>query len=260
MSSPVPILLYHSISSDRGPLSKWTLAPELFAAHMDYLDAEGYTPITVTQFAQSLIDYTLRLPGRPVVITFDDGFGDFYTQALPVLRRHGFTATIYIPTWFTGHTSRLLDVRSLPERPMMSWDQIAKVSSNGIECGGHGHSHSRLDTLSKIAAWDEITRCKMELKQHLGQSVFTFAYPDGHHNPVIRQLVQQAGYTSACSLKPSTNAGQTDRFSLARIPIGSETSVQNLKRLVTGAHPSGGQPSTRVRTRRKHAMQSPAPG
>ena len=99
MSRVVPILLYHSIAEDVPPaFSEWAVSPAVFADQMISLFEHRYTPITVSQLSAAMTGSNERLPDRPVVITFDDGFADFYTAALPILKRYGFPATLYIPT------------------------------------------------------------------------------------------------------------------------------------------------------------------
>src|SRR6266571_9064722 len=116
----VPILMYHSISHDASPKFKpFAVSPELFAKHMAYLHEHGYTPITVTQFANALIQGGSALPERPVVLTFDDGFADFFTDALPVLERYSFTATLYVTTAFIGSTSRRMQHKGEAARSML---------------------------------------------------------------------------------------------------------------------------------------------
>ena len=105
----VPILMYHSISDHASPRFKqFTVSPKSFAEHMAYLHQHKYTPITVTQFVTALWEKGSKLPRRPVVITFDDGFADFYTEDLPVLRQYGFPATLHVATAFINSTSRWL--------------------------------------------------------------------------------------------------------------------------------------------------------
>ncbi len=235
MSVQVPILLYHSISEEATPqFRKWTVRGETFAAHMAYLHDCQYTPITVTQLAQALTDTGARLPERPVVLTFDDGLADFYTGALPVLKRYGFAATLYITAGFVGGISRWLHPMGEGERPMLSWAQVAEISASGIECGAHSRSHPELDTLSPLAAWDEIACSKIELEQHIGRPVETFAYPHGYYSPAVRRLVQEAGYSSACAVKHAMSTTADDRFALARIIIAVDTDLDNFARLVAG--------------------------
>ncbi len=88
----IPILMYHSIAQSTNPKFKqFAVPPALFAEHMTYLRQHSYTPINVTQLVCMLSQGKFALPERPVVLTFDDGFADFYTNALPVLQQCGFT-------------------------------------------------------------------------------------------------------------------------------------------------------------------------
>ena len=246
MTIPVPILLYHSVSDNVSPKFKtWSVTPKDFDAQLAYLGDRQLTPITVTQLAQLMIHSEAPLPVRPVVVTFDDGLADFYSFALPVLKDHGFAATLYITTGFVGQTSRWLDPLGEGRRPMLTWSQIAEINASGVECGGHSFSHPQLDTLSPSAAWDEIVRCKIALEQHLGQAVTTFAYPHGYYSPVVRRLVQQAGYTSACAVKRAMSATTDDRFALARIEVTADTDLESFGRLLAGQ----GVPAAPVRER-----------
>lgn len=227
----VPILLYQNISSS-GPFLKTSLHPELFAAHLAFLHANGYTPVTVSQLAQAMIDYTVRLPHRPIVLTFDNGLSDFYSEALPVLRKFEFPATVYISTSSVGRSGRWGRREKELNDHTLTWEEIGRLCLNGIECGAHGHRQIRLDSLSRRGAWDEITHSKMEFQRHLGRSVSTFAYPDGYASNRSRQLVQEAGFTSACTARRGSNRDLNDRFSLARIPVANGTDVRALKCLL----------------------------
>ena len=84
---------------------------------------------------------------------------------------------------------------------MLTWDQLSEISANGIECGGHTHSHPQLDTLSPAEAFREIAQSKRLLEDHLGQNVLSFAYPFGYYTANTQRQVQEAGYTSACAVK-----------------------------------------------------------
>lgn len=235
MNVQVPILLYHSVAEQVAPgFRKWSVRPALFAAHMAYLHNHQYTPMTVTQLVQAINDERASLPARPVVVTFDDGLVDFYTDALPSLTQYSVPATLYIVAGFVGGASRWLRADGEGDRPMLTWEQIAAISASGIECGAHSFAHFQLDTLSAAAAREEIVRSKGILEKHLGRPVMTFAYPHGYYSPTVRRLVQQAGFSSACAVKHAMSTLADDRFALARIIVTADTSVQDLNRLLAG--------------------------
>lgn len=231
----VPILMYHSISStDNVKFKPFTVSPTSFAQQMEYLYQQGYTPITVTQLVQSRTAQRPALPAHPVVLTFDDGFTDFLTNAIPILQHYRFTATLYVPTAFVGQTSRWLRKEKETTRPVLTWEQLRQVQQLGIECGGHTHSHPRLDTLSPAQAQAEIVRCKEILEQHLEQPVTSFAYPFGSYTARVRQFVQEAGYISACTVKHAMSDEHTDPLALTRFQVKPETSLETFGRLLKG--------------------------
>ncbi|TMD97044.1 MAG: polysaccharide deacetylase family protein, partial [Chloroflexi bacterium] len=157
----VPILMYHSISGNASSkFRQFTVSPALFAEQMAYLHQQAYTPITVTQYVRAQFQRETELPEHPIVLTFDDGFADFLTAALPVLTQYNFAATLYVSTAFVGGTSRWLRREEETGRLMLTWEQLAEISSCGIECGAHSHNHRQLDILPNPAAWDEIMQSK----------------------------------------------------------------------------------------------------
>ncbi len=235
----IPILMYHSISSYASPRFRpCTVSPQVFEKHLSYLEQHDYTAVTVTQFVRAMVQGRAKLPLRPVILTFDDGYEDFYTHALPALRRHGFAATLYIATAFVGGTSRWLQREGESMRPMLTWEQLAEISASGIECGAHSHTHQPLDMLPLSTARNEIVYSKEVLEEHLGQEVSSFAYPFGYYTPRVQQIVQAYGYTSACALKRMLNSLYDDPYALARLALQADTAVDDLATaLSTGRGP-----------------------
>jgi peptidoglycan/xylan/chitin deacetylase (PgdA/CDA1 family) len=235
MNSPIPVLMYHSVAEQVAPgFRRWSVRPDLFSAHLDYLRDHHYTPIKVTGLVAAMTTGGRGLPEQPVGITFDDGLADFYAGAWPILRRHGFPATLYIVTGYVGATSRWLQADGEGARPMMSWSQVSEVCASGIECGAHSHSHPQLDTLALAAARDEIVHSKKVLEDALGRPVPSFAYPHGYHSPAVRRLVKEAGYSSACGVKHAMSALNDDPYALARIIVSNDIDIDSFGRLVEG--------------------------
>jgi peptidoglycan/xylan/chitin deacetylase (PgdA/CDA1 family) len=229
----IPILMYHSIAQSTNPKFKpIAVTPASFTEQMTYLRQQSYTPINVTQLVNMLLQERSALPERPVVLTFDDGFADFFTNALPVLQQYNFTATLYIATGFIGSTSRWLAREGEATRPMLTWSQVSEIGACGIECGGHSHRHPQLDTLPLAQAREEIVRCKKLLEDHLGQKIWSFAYPHGYHSEAIKRLVREAGYTSACAVGYAMSSTTADPFALERLKVGADMSMDDLAALL----------------------------
>ena len=230
----VPILMYHSISASTNPLFKrWAVSPELFDEHLAYLSQQRYTPLTVTDLMRARTQGDVKLPSRPVILTFDDAYADFYENAFPALQRHSFVATLYVPTAYVGGTCGWLRPEGETTRPMASWSQLAEMSAAGIECGGHSHAHVQMDTIPAARAEAEIRQCKALLEDHLGQEVLSFAYPHGWTTGSVKRMIHAAGYTSACAIKNMLSSATDDPFELARLVVTGDTSVADLAGLLT---------------------------
>ena len=235
----IPVLMYHSISDHINPqVRQFTIPPMLFREHMEYLYYNNYTSITITELMTLNNQERQFLPEKPVVLTFDDGFTDFFTDAFPILKHYNFVATLYIVTGFVGDTSRWLWREGDATRPLLTWDQIREVAAWGIECGGHSHTHPQLDLLPLSTARHEIMRCKELLELHLGQTIFSFAYPYGYHSTALQRLVKKIGYTSGCAVEHEMSVETDNPFCLPRLFVGPETDIPAFAQLLTSSSPS----------------------
>ena len=245
---PVPILMYHSIGDKVSKrFAPFVVPPCQFAEQMAYLAEAGYTSLTVTQLVAAWSGGLEALPARSVVLTFDDGFADFRTQALPVLERYGFRATLFVTTGFVGSTSQWLARDGAGERPLLSWRELSEVSAAGIECGGHSHTHPALDALPVARVRTEITECRDRLEQALGRVVCAFAYPFGYHSPSVQTAVREAGYTSACAVQYTASRPDNDRYALARLIVTRNTSLKTFTQLVVSGGSTPDQLARRIR-------------
>jgi peptidoglycan/xylan/chitin deacetylase (PgdA/CDA1 family) len=242
----VPILLYHSISSDPAAwIRRFAVTPDAFRTHLDLVTEHRATALTVSAFVNALARGD-ALPTRPVLITFDDGFADFHEHALPALVDRELASTLYVTTGFLGR--RTGSGEASGER-MLDWPQLAEVRAAGVEVGGHTHSHPQLDTLRTSRAVAEVVRCKSRLEERLGVAVGSFAYPHGYSGPRVRRLVVEAGYSSACGVKNAFSSPTDDPFALARLTVEATTPPSQIAAWVAGHGAQPARTSERMRTR-----------
>ncbi|MFW3172995.1 polysaccharide deacetylase family protein [Geodermatophilus sp. CPCC 206100] len=231
--TPVPILLYHAVTDTPGThIAPFTVSPKAFAQQLDVLVEAGYRCIT---FGELVAAETAGRPpaGEPgddrkiAVITFDDGFADFATSALPALRERSLVSTLYVTTgWLEGGRDR----RPGPSDRMLDFAQLPGLLAEGVELGGHSHSHPQMDTLDDAALRDELVRPKEILEDVLGQAVTTFAYPHGYNGPRVRRATRAAGYDNACGVRNALHCAGEDVFAFSRLTLESTTTVADLTR------------------------------
>ncbi len=236
-SVKIPILMYHSIGSreQAGPkFREFVVEPAEFVEQIAFLHKSGYSALTVSQFMALRAEGADVLPERPVILTFDDGFQDFGTAALPVLKRYGFTATLYLTTAYMNATSRWLKKEAEERRPMLTWEQVRAIAASGIECGAHSHKHFQLDTLPERAVREEVLLSKLLLEEQLRGPVLSFAYPFGYHTAMVRRAVKEAGYTSACAVGHRLSFEKEDAFSLSRVMVRPGMGCEDFSELLQG--------------------------
>jgi peptidoglycan/xylan/chitin deacetylase (PgdA/CDA1 family) len=230
----IPILLYHSVSTVATQLYQpWAIAPERFDEHLAYLRESGYQPLTIGELALSMEQGKAHLLQRPVVVTFDDGLADFLSGAMPILARYHFPATLYVTTGYVGGTSSWMRSEGEHDRPMMTWEELRELE--GVEIGGHAHTHPQLDIVPLAKAREEIFLCKEILEQRLARTVQTFAFPHGYYTKKLLDLVRQAGFTSSCIVGHTMATETSPSFALPRIIITSDTTIPILEQYLQGA-------------------------
>ena len=159
-----------------------------------------------------------------MVLTFDDGYTDTLTQALPLLQEYGFTATCYIVSGAVG-TYNQWDAEFLSEnKPLLSDTQIREWLAAGMEIGSHSRSHPKLQDLDDQSAFREINESREELRAAFGVPIDHFSYPFGRFADATVELVRKAGYLSAVSLLRGIAGASDDPYRLPRIFVDGERS------------------------------------
>jgi len=233
LSVRVPILMSPSVT-DRPAAETRGLAvrPGDLADQFGHLRDGGYTPVTFADLATALHDGGPALPPRPVVITFDDGYADFHTEALPILDRFGFAATVFVTTGWLDDAGP--DAAGRPLDRMLTWSQVKEAAAHGVELAGHSHSHPQLDQIDDAALREELTRNKALLEDRIGRPVTTMAYPYGYSTTRVRRAVAAAGYEAACAVDNALVGGRHDRFAMPRLTVGRGTTMGTFQAAVAG--------------------------
>ena len=209
----VPILTYHSIDDSGSIIST---APSVFRRQMKYLKDAGYEAITLGEMATRQ-KKGAPLSGKIVVLTFDDGFRNFYTEAFPVLSDHNFRATVFLVTDFCGgHNDWSGNPKELPRSELLDWKEIRELDETGIEFGSHTKTHPDLTRLSTNDMTTEMLDSKAKISYALGRDVSTFAYPYGRSNVEVRRIALE-NFDASCSTNLGKVSAGHDRASLNRI-------------------------------------------
>ena len=188
----LPVLLYHHVGPPRpGVVPGLTVSPERFERHVRWLARRGYTGICPSDWVRWRYEGK-GLPRKPVLLTFDDGYADLVEYALPVLRRCGFGAAVYIVTGQLGGTNAWDEARGSGTLHLMSAEQIRHWAAQGIEFGAHSRTHADLTTLSASELSEEVVGSGKDLEAIVGSRVVSFAYPYGFHNPAVDDCVRSA--------------------------------------------------------------------
>jgi peptidoglycan/xylan/chitin deacetylase (PgdA/CDA1 family) len=222
--------MYHHVApTGSTKFSRWRVTPEAFEAQLRCLRNAGAYSITLKQWYEARTTNT-PLPGKPVLITFDDGYLDFATYAWPLLQRYGFSATVFIVAGFAGKTNRWDSIFDYGEElAILDWEQIRQLHSEGVEFGSHTVNHYPLTTLSPAEVIREGTQSRIIMERELGIPITTFAYPYGDLDPLVQRLIGTCGYDVAVSCRPGYSNFQDSLLQLARIEISGTDSLPEFK-------------------------------
>lgn len=197
------ILAYHSISLRR--VDSLSVMVANFEKQIAWLHGKGFRSITLADFISKKFDKEEPI----VIITFDDGYKDNYSQAFPVLKKYGYVATIFLVSDHVN-TDHIFywDVPKISSRypeslfKILTWEQIYEMADYGIEFGSHSCTHPELTKISADQCRQEIDRSRSDIKLKLGREVMSFSYPRGNLNSETIQMVEDAGYSCAVITPP----------------------------------------------------------
>ncbi len=222
----IPILMYHSVADDaevgKHPYYRTITTPGRFAEQMAYLHGNGYSAISSVEAARRLKEQSGEILPKSVVITFDDGFLDFYQNAFPVLKQYGLKATMYLPTAYIA-----ADRRKFKDRDCMTWGEVRELQRLGICFGSHTVTHPQLHGLTAASIEEEVRVSKQVIEQNGGFAVDSFAYPyafpeaDIGFKQNLRELLGRTGYGDGVCTTVGRADSHSDVFFMERLPVNS---------------------------------------
>jgi peptidoglycan/xylan/chitin deacetylase (PgdA/CDA1 family)/2-polyprenyl-3-methyl-5-hydroxy-6-metoxy-1,4-benzoquinol methylase len=230
-SYSVPILMYHRIAND-GPaaLARFRVAPDLFAAQIAALHRAGYRTVSLEHWIGAIMRNE-PMPGKPIILTFDDGYQDFLTAAMPVLRYHGFSATVFLVAERIGGVAEWDSDFGAPTR-LLSWREVRVLREAGIEFGCHSAAHLPMTGMHLAELTEDTARARGILEEGLAAPVTALAYPYGAENEFVRRVVADLGFRGAVSCEPGISGLGDDPLRLRRIEIFGGCTPERLLALI----------------------------
>ncbi|HLP87790.1 MAG TPA: glycosyltransferase [Nostocaceae cyanobacterium] len=222
----IPILMYHHIApTGASQFTRWRVHPEAFEEQLRFLRDIGAYSITLAELRWMMLTKK-PLPGRPIFITFDDGYLDFATYAWPLLKRYGFSATVFIVADLVGKSNSWDSVYFGEDLALLGWKQIKQLQAEGVEFGSHSLTHSPLTALSATEILREASQSQAIIERNLGLAIKAFAYPYGDLDPLVKYLIRQCGYDLGFSCRPGLTSFQDSLLQLPRLEIQGNYSLQ----------------------------------
>jgi peptidoglycan/xylan/chitin deacetylase (PgdA/CDA1 family) len=184
----VPIITYHAIGEKGAPL--WTPV-DVFERHVRGLADNGWKTLTLGELI-ARIRAGKNLKEKTCVLTFDDGYESVYSQALPRLKRFGFTGTVFLITGHCGKDNQWPgQPDTVPHENLLSWEQVKQLSHAGFEFGAHTRSHASLISLPPDRVVEELAGSRDEIERNTGVASRVFAYPYGDVNGYVVNFVRR---------------------------------------------------------------------
>jgi peptidoglycan/xylan/chitin deacetylase (PgdA/CDA1 family) len=217
----IPILCYHNVAlaPATSRLKLLYVSPTQFERQLWTMRRLGLRGVTVGEGLRRLESNAAE---RSVILTFDDGYADAYTEALPLLRQYRFTATCYVVSDCIGSHNRWDDAYRTERKALMARDHLQRWLEAGMEIGSHSCSHPWLNRLSTDDAYREIAESREALRRMLDITVEHFCYPYGGFNDDTAALVRRAGFRSAVTTRPGHARATDNRYKLPRILLSGE--------------------------------------
>lgn len=211
----IPILMYHSIS-DANPENNLLVPPAMFKEQMNWLKNNGFITMNLDETVDAMT--TGKVPKKPVVITFDDGYVDNYTVAFPILKENNMKGVFFVITDYMGEVAG----------NSMSIGMLKEMHSAGMEIENHTSNHLELNSLSREDAYNSIKNGQSFLKDVIGIESKYLCYPVGRYNELTIDIEKELGIKAAVTTEFGTSSNDDGFYELKRIRIGP-MSIENFQ-------------------------------
>ena len=225
------VLMYHRVRT-ASTFDQLSVTPARFAEQIEFVAKRRVVRLSdvATQLATGDRDPC-------VAITFDDGYLDNLTHALPILERFKVPATIFVTTTFCDQTARHGRYPEESNRLHLTWDEVRQLAAHPlIDIGSHTRTHPFLSRVSEAQATVEIAQSRAELETRLQKTVDLFCYPSGDLGAREIRLVRQAGYRAAVTVAPGLNRPSTSPFAIRRTEVTDKDDVRTMADKLSGAY------------------------
>jgi peptidoglycan/xylan/chitin deacetylase (PgdA/CDA1 family) len=214
----VPILMYHYISDPPEDADIYredlSVTPAAFREQLQYLADNGYTPIDLYDLSLA-VTRQKALPPKPVILTFDDGYLDQYTNAFPLLQEFGFTGTFFIITGFVDNQNPAY----------MSWPMITQMGAAGMRIESHSRSHPDLSEAGRDELIWQILGSQETLAAHIGYTPRFFCYPGGRYSDETIEMLQELDFWGAVTTAGGVMHTYADRYEWSRVRMRNTTTL-----------------------------------
>lgn len=214
--------MYHSVGDNE---EFFTVPKKEFDCQMKYLSENNFNVVSVSELVE-LVEKKLLIPVKTIAITFDDGYEDNYLNALPILNKYNFPATIFVST---ANLGKVVVGRMGTELKTVSAEEIQEISKGGlVQIGSHSHDHTKLPSLSTAEVREQLVTSQNILRDILDKDIDFIAYPSGKVNDGVKEIAKEY-FRAGFGVQKGRVVWGDDKMTLKRNSVDSRVSFWQFK-------------------------------
>jgi peptidoglycan/xylan/chitin deacetylase (PgdA/CDA1 family) len=216
--------MYHSIAD--GLRDPYAVSVDAFREQLSWLSENGRESISLASLVDSIKNKDYKSLNKKLVLTFDDGYRDFASNALPILLRHSATATVFLVTDMFGEKGYWSEFGK--DVPLMTEDEARYIKTQGISLGSHTATHARLTDLNYSELHRQLRGSHDKLFA-LGETFYSFSYPWGQTTPKVVEAVKSSGYECAVGIGRVEHSARVDIYLMPRLIMRSDMNLKSFQ-------------------------------